>query len=288
MGAQSEYLYQKASGEFWVGMAMGRGTKIVFPDNTPILLGNMYGYEFGQIVQIPALEQRLRVLRAAWQPRFQVAAFTAGRRMQIQTIQAQARIEGLTDLVYELGEDGDELFYKEIDQTTDVNFHSGAMAEVEGMMRHIRQRHPDDPLWTSSEGWIDRLGIEVRIKELREQIGTCKDRLSQVTGAKIEIMRLIEESGNTPELNMRKAKLMQQEINWINRLNRYLGAWTEQKFQVLDMDQRTKNTMDDFDLGMRTTLTPETTFDVLELTMEEDDGVGEDDNGGEEDPPTEA
>ena len=152
------------------------------------------------------------------------------------------------------------------------------------MILFIKKRHPDDPTWTTSEGWVDRLALEVRIRDLRQHIRKNRELLNTVSGAKLEIMRLIEEGDNTPELNMRKAKLMQQEINLVNRLNRYLGAWTEQKLAVLNMDQRARNMMDDFDLGLRTTLSPDTELDVLKLTMEEADEVGKDDDGGEEDP----
>ena len=276
MGSQSEYLYQAGSGSFWMGYCLGKEVELVFPERTPLLLGNMYGYEFSQIMQIGDMENRIAILKHAWQPLFRKAAFIEGRRMQLQSLRGEYRNEELEG----------ELFFDGVEITTDVNFHSGAIAELEAMARYIRLRHPDDPLWTSREGWIDRLALEIRITKLRILIAKLKELLATVTGARLEVKNMIEEY-ETPELKKREMMLRQQELNWVNRLNRYLGAWTEQKLAVLNMDQRTQNTMDDFDLGSRVTLAPDTVTDVLDLT-EDDDEVGEDDNGCQENTPDEA
>ncbi len=276
MGSQSEYLYQAGSGAFWMGYCLGRDVQLVFPERTPLLLGNMYGYEFSQIMQIPDMEKRVSTLRNAWQPRFQKAAFVAGRRMQLQSIHGEYRNEELEN----------KLFFEEIETTTDVNFHSGAIAELEAMMRYIRIRHPDDPLWTSKEGWVDRLAIEMRVTTLTKKITELKEILATVTGARLEVVHMLEEY-ETPELKKREVLIRQAELNWINRLNRYMGAWTEQKLAILNMDQRPRNTLDDFNLGSRLTLTDDEVTNVLDLT-EDDDEVEEDYNGGQEDTPDEA
>ena len=49
MGSSTEYVYQKACAEFWIGIA-GQHSRVVLPENSQLLKSKLYGFEGGQLV----------------------------------------------------------------------------------------------------------------------------------------------------------------------------------------------------------------------------------------------
>jgi len=49
MGSGTEYIYQKAAAEFWLGIA-GQHADVVLPENSRLLRSGLYGFEGGQLV----------------------------------------------------------------------------------------------------------------------------------------------------------------------------------------------------------------------------------------------
>jgi len=45
MDSDTEYSYQKAAGEFWIGYALGRGAKVITPIKSSLYEAPVYGYE---------------------------------------------------------------------------------------------------------------------------------------------------------------------------------------------------------------------------------------------------
>lgn len=50
MGSDTEYVYQKAAAEFWLGIALGLGKKVWLPQGSLLLRANLYGFEDGQLI----------------------------------------------------------------------------------------------------------------------------------------------------------------------------------------------------------------------------------------------
>lgn len=63
MGSDTEYVYQKAGGEFWLGLALGRGVDVCLPGGTRLLRARLYGFEDGQLVSHEDL--------VSWRQRYQ-------------------------------------------------------------------------------------------------------------------------------------------------------------------------------------------------------------------------
>lgn len=66
LNTESEYFKQKPGVEFWLGVAIGRGQKVVLPDNCPLLEGRPYGRAYlegeGESLSYEQLEQRLQAV----------------------------------------------------------------------------------------------------------------------------------------------------------------------------------------------------------------------------------
>jgi hypothetical protein len=62
MGTETEYHYQKANGEYLIGVAVGMGFDVYVPDKCTLLKGNVYGYEESRIGYRQNLETRRLVL----------------------------------------------------------------------------------------------------------------------------------------------------------------------------------------------------------------------------------
>lgn len=56
MGTDTEYKYQKASMEFWIGVATGRGIEVILPDRCKLMKAKMYAYEALHMITRTALE----------------------------------------------------------------------------------------------------------------------------------------------------------------------------------------------------------------------------------------
>ncbi len=62
MGSDTEYHYQKANGEWLIGVAQGKGIDVYLPDECTLLKGNIYGYEDSRVGFRQNLEIRKLVL----------------------------------------------------------------------------------------------------------------------------------------------------------------------------------------------------------------------------------
>lgn len=63
LSTESEYVWQRSGVSFLLGVAAGRGIKVVLPDNCPLLTGNLYGRGFlteqGEHLSVTQMESRL-------------------------------------------------------------------------------------------------------------------------------------------------------------------------------------------------------------------------------------
>lgn len=62
MGTETEYHYQKANGEWLLGIAHGRGIEVYLPEICSLLTGPIYGYEDSRIGMRQNLETRISIL----------------------------------------------------------------------------------------------------------------------------------------------------------------------------------------------------------------------------------
>lgn len=66
LNTESEYAWQKAGVEYMLGIAAGKGIKVVLPDNCPLLKGNIYGRGYlspeGERMSLEQLEKRMKSL----------------------------------------------------------------------------------------------------------------------------------------------------------------------------------------------------------------------------------
>jgi hypothetical protein len=67
LNTDAEYAWQKPGVEYMLGVAVGRGIKIVLPDNCPLLAGTIYGRGYlspqGEQMSYDQLEQRFKSLQ---------------------------------------------------------------------------------------------------------------------------------------------------------------------------------------------------------------------------------
>lgn len=68
LNTSGEYAWQKASVEAMIGIAIGRGIKVILPSNCPLFMGNLYGRGFlkdgGEKLTSEQFDERLGVLKA--------------------------------------------------------------------------------------------------------------------------------------------------------------------------------------------------------------------------------
>lgn len=67
LNTDSEYAWQKPGVEYLIGVANGRGIKVVLPDNCPLLKGNLYGRGYlspkGEQMSYEQLESRMKAIQ---------------------------------------------------------------------------------------------------------------------------------------------------------------------------------------------------------------------------------
>ena len=59
MATSTEFLHQRPSCEFWMGIAMGRGIKVTLPEDSPMLQAPLYGPSKRQFIDRQVIETRL-------------------------------------------------------------------------------------------------------------------------------------------------------------------------------------------------------------------------------------
>lgn len=90
LNTDGEYQWQKPGVEFLLGVAAGRGIKVVLPDNCPLLRGTLYGRgymsEEGEKMGYPRLEERLRGLQQQHQTAAKQLQELSGMRAELAFI----------------------------------------------------------------------------------------------------------------------------------------------------------------------------------------------------------
>lgn len=61
MENNTEYGYQKPCGEFWIGIALGRGIKVILPKESLLCDADLYGYETVPYVDVNRLKEILKI-----------------------------------------------------------------------------------------------------------------------------------------------------------------------------------------------------------------------------------
>lgn len=127
MGSETEYHYQRANFEYWIGLAHGRGFEVVLPGSA-ILTGKLYGYENMHIGFRQQLEMRTFELNKQ---------FTATKTKVF-------RLEAQLDLLKQMGEGTPELDFSEVKKELKtqlqkkqglLNFISGAKTETDNLTK---------------------------------------------------------------------------------------------------------------------------------------------------------
>lgn len=121
MGTDTEYHYQRANFEYWIGIAHGRGVKVTLPDSQ-ILKGKLYGYDN---------------MRTGYRQQLEFRSFNLNQQFhQVKTecTQLEAQIQVLNEMG---GEDNkkksEELFLKLQKKEGLLNFINGAKTETQNL-----------------------------------------------------------------------------------------------------------------------------------------------------------
>lgn len=95
--SNTEYVHQLRNWNFWVGVAMGRGIRIVF-ESEPNDFGNgrLYGYEGEVQIERAAFWQRVDTLEKAWE---QAERDLSGLKEQVQEVIRQRKSESVAEVV---------------------------------------------------------------------------------------------------------------------------------------------------------------------------------------------
>ena len=124
MGNQTEYNYQRANGEYLIGLARGLGHEVYLPDESPLCKGKMYAYETMEI----AFGQELEYKRNNLENLHKVA--------EMETLKLVGKIVELNDIC-EMYPDNQELaerrenLSREVEKAkADTNFLQG---QVDGL-----------------------------------------------------------------------------------------------------------------------------------------------------------
>jgi len=61
LGSDTEYKYQRPGGHAYIGMALGKGIKVVLPESSYLFNADLYGYRKGQVIFRQDLEHHARI-----------------------------------------------------------------------------------------------------------------------------------------------------------------------------------------------------------------------------------
>ena len=84
-----EYADQRACAEYFMGIAKGRGIKVVTPDGCPLLTGPLYGYSDGGAMDIGDLDVRARELEGLEKEARETVLEAAARRDEVLLIKSK-------------------------------------------------------------------------------------------------------------------------------------------------------------------------------------------------------
>jgi hypothetical protein len=280
MGTQSEYMYQKPGGEFWVGVALALGIKVSIAGNSPILRGHLYGFEVSDVLGTAPIKKRMDELQAEIVEVKQQALQFHGARLELDDMLLKYQFDWLVDRFQTRSQ-------QELAATCQVNFYQGAIVESTMYLNANLQRHGDP-----EGGWIDRLSLEVRKAQVRQQIEQRRGILDSVGGAKMEIKHLKAKEGFLTDeqqdiLTERLDLLHNKEIEEANLLCLALGAISQIDQYIFQSEGRAPNMTEEHDYGFIIVpdLFPEDN-DALNLTYVEEkrgqkkEEESEEDEGG--------
>ncbi len=93
LNTDSEYAWQKPGVEYMLGVAAGRGIKVVLPDNCPLLKGAIYGRGYlapeGERMSMEQLENRAKALEKERAQVTQQLHEMVGAKRELEFVQAQ-------------------------------------------------------------------------------------------------------------------------------------------------------------------------------------------------------
>jgi len=284
MGTQSEYMYQKPGGEFWVGQAMAKGINVGIAENSPILRGAMYGYEVSNVLLPEQLRTRLLELSEEMPELKDLAQQHHGARLMMKALIDKPEY---MELIPELLKHYQERHQEELGATSKVNFYMGAEQVTSLYLAQLQQRH-DDP----KGGWVDRLTMEVQKSQYRKEVVDVRGNLDAVSGAKLELNRNLAFYVTDPEAiaswERRLVELQNKEIFLTGKLAFLLGELSQIEQFIFTSENRSANMTDENDYGY--IVVPDlydTATDVLTLgdktdgeTREEESEVPETNEGG--------
>lgn len=99
LNTDSEYAWQKPSVEYFLGVAAGRGIKVVLPDNCPLLKGTLYGRgylsERPQFMSYDQLNVRMKALQKEQDQRQQELAALSGAARELEEFILPQMIPGV-------------------------------------------------------------------------------------------------------------------------------------------------------------------------------------------------
>jgi len=255
MGSQSEYFYQATGVHFWLGVAQGLGVEITLAGASPILHGELYGYETSQILQLPYLEKRIAELKLEVEPKKEQAYNVHGARFEVAQLLEHFTKAGNTDAVDFLRPHSTTLLEQEVTHQGSANFYLGAMAECEMMMAYLGERHEEEG--AAAEGWIGRISIEIHLIEQMKKVDEALENLNTTIGQELEVSRVLEletEPERIADLQQRKLELVQKQIEQCNQVNYMLGSQNQLKLFLMYLDNRSANALDEYGFGHLVTL----------------------------------
>ena len=94
LNTESEYAWQKPGVEYLLGVAVGRGIKVVLPDNCPLLKGTLYGRGFmktevGPLMSYDQLTARRKSIELELQQMNQELQRVIGARVELEHLMSQ-------------------------------------------------------------------------------------------------------------------------------------------------------------------------------------------------------
>lgn len=93
LNTDSEYAWQKPGVEYMLGVAVGKGIKVVLPDNCPLLTGNIYGRGYlspeGERMSLEQLQSRAKSLQKEQAAVGQQLNELVGARRELEFVQSQ-------------------------------------------------------------------------------------------------------------------------------------------------------------------------------------------------------
>lgn len=162
MATETEYIYQKGSTEFWIGIASQHAEVFLPHRRTRLLYGELYGVEVTQMINRQHLGFRLNQLVDMHNQAISDLNVIAGRKIEAMEIFEQTRqrfmnaqkavaearspgerkraeksVQALIAEVDDRRQRAEDLFNEELKQVNQVNAIIGAKAEIESQINHI-------------------------------------------------------------------------------------------------------------------------------------------------------